>query len=154
MYAAQHTTHRSLQGKGNRTHTIRAPTQQGGRSGASVQSTSECIGSVGFSHVVRSLGHGGRVIAVAVSRQLDDIPAMTAVDATRELGVTRGRITQLFRRDRLSDDVPDVRTDEVSARHDDHIHERCAHLLRGHLACRNKDAVLCGLQHQCHNSAK
>ena len=77
---------------------------KGGRSGASVQSmsTSECIGSVGFSHVVRSLGHGGRVIAVAVSRQLDDIPAMTAVDATRELGVTRGRITQLFRRDRFA----------------------------------------------------
>lgn len=39
--------------------------------------------------------HGGRVIAVAVSRELGDIPAMTAADAARELGVTRGRITQL-----------------------------------------------------------
>lgn len=39
--------------------------------------------------------HGGRVIAVAVSRTLGDIPAMTAADAARELGVTRGRVTQL-----------------------------------------------------------
>lgn len=56
--------------------------------------------------------------------------------------------------ERLSDDAPDVRTDEVSAGHDDYIHERWTHLLRGHLACRNKDAVPCSLQHQCHDSVK
>lgn len=45
-----------------------------------------------FGHEPR---HGGRVIAVAVSRELDDIPAMTAADAARELGVSRARVTQL-----------------------------------------------------------
>lgn len=45
-----------------------------------------------FGHEPR---HGGRVIAVAVSRELGDIPAMTAADAARELGVSRARVTQL-----------------------------------------------------------
>lgn len=45
-----------------------------------------------FGHEAR---HGGRVIAVAVSRELGDIPAMTAADAARELGVTRARVAQL-----------------------------------------------------------
>lgn len=40
-------------------------------------------------------GHGGRVIAVAVSRELGDIPAMTAADAARELGVSTARVAQL-----------------------------------------------------------
>lgn len=39
--------------------------------------------------------HGGMVIAVAVSRVLGDIPAMTAADAARELGVSRARVAQL-----------------------------------------------------------
>lgn len=41
--------------------------------------------------------HGGRVIAVAVSRELGDIPAMTAADAARELGVSDARIAQLVK---------------------------------------------------------
>lgn len=45
--------------------------------------------------------HGGKVIAVAVSRTLGDIPAMTAADAARELGVTRGRVTQLCNEGKL-----------------------------------------------------
>ena len=39
--------------------------------------------------------HGGRVIAVAVSRELSDIAAMTAVDAARALGVSDARVMQL-----------------------------------------------------------
>lgn len=45
------------------------------------------------------LGHepqrGGMVVALAVSRELSNIPAMTAADAARELGVSTARITQL-----------------------------------------------------------
>lgn len=41
--------------------------------------------------------HGGRVIAVAVSRELGDIPAMTAADAARELGVSTARVAQLVK---------------------------------------------------------
>ena len=41
--------------------------------------------------------HGGRVIAVAVSRELGDIPAMTAADAARELGVSTARVSQLIK---------------------------------------------------------
>lgn len=48
--------------------------------------------SMSFGHAAR---HGGRVIAVAVSRKLGDIPAMTAADASRELGVSRARVSQL-----------------------------------------------------------
>lgn len=39
--------------------------------------------------------HGGMVIALAVSRELSNIPAMTAADAARGLGVSTARITQL-----------------------------------------------------------
>ncbi len=39
--------------------------------------------------------HGGKVIALAVSRELSDIPAMTAADAARALGVSSARVTQL-----------------------------------------------------------
>lgn len=39
--------------------------------------------------------HGGMVIALAVSRELSNIPAMTAADAARELGVSTARVTQL-----------------------------------------------------------
>lgn len=39
--------------------------------------------------------HGGKVIALAVSRELSDIPAITAADAARELGVSTARVTQL-----------------------------------------------------------
>ncbi|RRF88853.1 MAG: DNA-binding protein [Coriobacteriaceae bacterium] len=53
---------------------------------------------VSFGHALR---HGGRVIAVAVSRTLGDIPAITAADAARELGVTRGRVTQLCNEGKL-----------------------------------------------------
>lgn len=40
--------------------------------------------------------HGGRIIAVAVARELGDIPAMTAADAARELGVSSARVAQLI----------------------------------------------------------
>lgn len=40
--------------------------------------------------------HGGQVIAVAVSRELGDIPAMTAADAARALGVSTARVAQLI----------------------------------------------------------
>lgn len=47
----------------------------------------------------RSLGHkpqhGGSIIAIAVSRELGDIPAMTAAEAARELGVSTARVAQL-----------------------------------------------------------
>lgn len=46
-----------------------------------------------FGHEPR---HGGRVIAVAVCRELSDIPAMTAADAARELGVSSARVAQLI----------------------------------------------------------
>ena len=35
------------------------------------------------------------VVALAVSRELSNIPAMTAADAARELGVSTARVTQL-----------------------------------------------------------
>ena len=41
--------------------------------------------------------HGGRIIAVAVERSLDEIPAMTAADAARELGVSTARVSQLIK---------------------------------------------------------
>lgn len=41
--------------------------------------------------------HGGRIIAVAVSRELGDIPAMTAADAAREMGVSTARVAQLVK---------------------------------------------------------
>lgn len=37
----------------------------------------------------------GQIIAVAVDRSIEDIPAMTAAEAARRLGVSRARITQL-----------------------------------------------------------
>lgn len=40
--------------------------------------------------------HGGRIIALAVMRELGDIPAMTAADAARELGVSSARVSQLI----------------------------------------------------------
>lgn len=40
--------------------------------------------------------HGGRVIAIAVNRDLSDIPAMTAADAARALGVSTARVAQLI----------------------------------------------------------
>lgn len=51
-----------------------------------------------FGHPAR---HGGRVIAVAVSRDLSEIPAMTAADAARELGVSRARVAQLCKSGKL-----------------------------------------------------
>ena len=40
--------------------------------------------------------HGGRIVAIAVSRELDDIPAMTAAEAARALGVSSARVAQLI----------------------------------------------------------
>ena len=40
--------------------------------------------------------HGGKIIAVAVSHELADIPAITAADAARMLGVSSARISQLI----------------------------------------------------------
>lgn len=39
--------------------------------------------------------HNGEIIAIAVSRELSDIPSMTAADAARELNVSTSRISQL-----------------------------------------------------------
>ena len=45
------------------------------------------------------LGHepqrGGMVVALAMPRELSNIPAMTAADAARELGVSTARVTRL-----------------------------------------------------------
>lgn len=40
--------------------------------------------------------HGGKIIAIAVSRELGNIPSMTAADAARELGVSTARVSQLI----------------------------------------------------------
>lgn len=40
--------------------------------------------------------NGGRIIAVAVSRELGDIPAVTAADAACMLGVSSARVSQLI----------------------------------------------------------
>ena len=45
--------------------------------------------------------HGGRVIAVAVERELGDIPAVTASEASRMLGVSTARVSQLINAKRL-----------------------------------------------------
>ena len=45
--------------------------------------------------------HGGRIIAIAVSRELGDIPAMTASDAARELGISTARVAQLINSGKL-----------------------------------------------------
>ena len=46
-----------------------------------------------FGHEPR---HGGKIIAVAVSRELADIPAVTAANAARILGVSSARVSQLI----------------------------------------------------------
>lgn len=45
--------------------------------------------------------HGGRIIAVAVERRLEDIPAVTASEAARMLGVSTARVSQLITSGRL-----------------------------------------------------
>lgn len=40
--------------------------------------------------------NGGKIIAIAVSRELGDIPAVTAADAARMLGVSSARVSQLI----------------------------------------------------------
>lgn len=40
--------------------------------------------------------HGGKIIAVAVSRELSDIPAMTAAETACALGVSSDRVSQLI----------------------------------------------------------
>ena len=40
--------------------------------------------------------HGGKIIAVAVSCELNDTPAVTAADAARMLGVSSARVSQLI----------------------------------------------------------
>lgn len=51
-----------------------------------------------FGHEPR---HGGRVVAIAVRRGLGDIPAMTAADAARALGVSPARVDQLIKAGKL-----------------------------------------------------
>ena len=71
-----------------------------------VDSAVDYLGCIVESHLVNGdvlpaweFGHkpenGGQIIASAVKRALEDIPAMTAADAARELGVSRARIAQL-----------------------------------------------------------
>ena len=54
----------------------------------------------GHEPVACSFGHkpenGGRMIAIAVVRNLGDIPAMTAADAARVLSVSSARVAQLI----------------------------------------------------------
>lgn len=45
--------------------------------------------------------HGGKIVAVAVSRDLSDIPAVTASEASRMLGVSTARVSQLIKSKRL-----------------------------------------------------
>ena len=40
--------------------------------------------------------HGGKIIAIAVSREIEDIPAITAAEAARELGISTARVAQLI----------------------------------------------------------
>lgn len=46
-----------------------------------------------FGHEPR---HGGKIVAVTVSRELGDIPAVTAADDARMLGVSLARVSQLL----------------------------------------------------------
>lgn len=73
-----------------------------------VESAADFLSCVVDDHLVNGaelppmeFGHepenGGRVIALAVSRSLSDVPAMTAADAARELGVSSARVSQLIR---------------------------------------------------------
>lgn len=41
--------------------------------------------------------HGGKMVVVAVGRELSDIPAMIAADAARYLGVSTARVSQLIK---------------------------------------------------------
>lgn len=41
--------------------------------------------------------HNGKIIAIAVSRELTDIPAMTAADTAKELGISTARVAQLIK---------------------------------------------------------
>ncbi len=41
--------------------------------------------------------HGGKIIAIAVSRELADIRAITAADAAKELGISTARVAQLIK---------------------------------------------------------
>lgn len=45
--------------------------------------------------------HGGQIIAIAITLSLADIPAMTAAEAARELGVSTARVAQLCREGKL-----------------------------------------------------
>ena len=54
----------------------------------------------GIELAAQDFGHepqyGGKIIAVAVSRELNDIPAVTAANAARMLGVSSARVSQLI----------------------------------------------------------
>lgn len=54
----------------------------------------ESLPEMHFGHEPR---YGGKVIAVAAVADLADVPAMTASDAARELGVSPARIDQLIK---------------------------------------------------------
>lgn len=71
-----------------------------------VESAADWLGGMVEAHLTDGLAlpemrfglkpeHGGQVIAVAVDRSLGDIPAMTAADAARALGVSTARVAQL-----------------------------------------------------------
>ena len=71
-----------------------------------VEYAADFLGCAVEDHLIRGVelppmefGHkpenGGQIIAIAVERNLEDIPSMTAADAARELGVSRARIAQL-----------------------------------------------------------
>lgn len=97
-------------GSGDYVCAVPAPPLEGGTFGDdltdAVESAADWLGGMVDAHLTDGLElpemsfghepeHGGRVIAVAVERSLADIPAMTAADAARELGVSTARVAQL-----------------------------------------------------------
>ena len=54
--------------------------------------------------------HGGRILAIAVNAGKESIPRITAAEAARRLGVTRGRVSQMIRAGQLDTFELDGRT--------------------------------------------
>lgn len=70
--------------------------------------------------------YGGKIIAVAVSRELNDIPAVTAADAARMLSVSSARVSQLINAKLLDSwkDGTKRMVSKASIEHDSPTHQR------------------------------
>lgn len=83
--------------------------------------------------------HDGRIIAVAVARSIEDIPAITAADAAKALGVSRARVTQLCNAGMLDSWMSGsnrmVSKTSVDARIEERIRKQVEQLLGADLAC-------------------